>query len=112
MSRDDRSAEAQAWRRLYNTARWKGKRGIRANQLASHPLCEMCLKAGRLTPATVCDHVDPASKATEEGFFAAAVQSLCAPCHDGRKQQIEGVGFSTEVDPSGMPLDPNHPFYR
>jgi 5-methylcytosine-specific restriction protein A len=116
MPRDDRSLEAQAYRRLYNTARWKGKHGVRAQQLAAHPLCEMCLKAGRLTPATVCDHVDPKSKATEEGFFAGPFASLCDAepwrCHSSLKQIIEERGFSSEVGPDGLPTDPNHPFNR
>jgi 5-methylcytosine-specific restriction protein A len=35
---DQRSAEARAYRRLYNTRQW---RSIRANQLSLKPLCEI-----------------------------------------------------------------------
>lgn len=115
-TRDQRSPEAATYRRLYNTARWKGKQGVRARQLAAHPLCEICLKAKRLTPATVCDHVDPKTKDSEETFFTGPFQSLCdAPpwrCHSSKKQQIEKVGFSLDVGPDGLPIDPNHPFNR
>lgn len=41
----------------------------------------------------MCDHIDPASKLTEEGFFAGPFQSLCdqAPwrCHSRVKQLEE-----------------------
>lgn len=115
--RDQRSPEAQRYRRLYNTARWKHpQHGVRARQLKKQPLCEMCLKANRLTPATVCDHVDPNSKQTDEGFFAGPFQSLCdAPpqrCHSSRKQRIEKTGHEPGCDASGRPTDPAHPWNR
>lgn len=114
MQRDQRSDQAESYRRLYNTARWKGKHGVRAEQLRKQPLCEMCLKAQRITVATVCDHIDPKSKDTEEGFFAGPFQSLCDAkpwrCHSSRKQQQEAKGFSTEVGVDGVPTDPAHPW--
>jgi hypothetical protein len=106
---DRRSPEAQAYRRLYNTARW---RRIRADQLAREPLCRFCRKAGRVTPATVCDHVDPETKQTD--FYGGPFQSLCDAnpwrCHSSRKQQQERRGYSTDVGPDGVPTDPNHPW--
>lgn len=114
--RDQRSPEAQRYRRLYNTARWRGPNGARARQLARQPLCEMCLKTGRLTPATVCDHVDPKSKATDEGFFRGPFQSLCDQdpwrCHSSLKQQEEAHGYALDVGVDGLPTDPNHPWNR
>ena len=87
---DRRRRELRPWRKLYGTARWQ--RTAKA-QLDTEPLCAMCLAAGRVTPATVCDHIDPASKLTEEGFFAGPFQSLCdqAPwrCHSRVKQLEE-----------------------
>jgi 5-methylcytosine-specific restriction enzyme A len=44
-----------AARRGYD-GRW---RKARAEFLAEHPLCAHCLAEGRLTPATVVDHVVP-----------------------------------------------------
>ena len=70
--RDQRSEQADTYRRLYRTKRWKE---TRADQLRRHPLCAMCLP--RITAATVCDHIDKTSKATEDGFFAAP-SSRCA----------------------------------
>lgn len=87
---DRKRRDLLPWRRLYGTALWQ--RTAR-QQLDKEPLCAMCLAAGRITPATVCDHIDPASKLTEAGFFAGPFQSLCdqAPwrCHSRVKQMEE-----------------------
>ena len=103
---DRRSVEAEQYRRLYGTARWKW---TRAQQLASHPLCEACAKLGRVTAATVCNHTDPDSKSDSETFFAGPFSSLCAPCHDQGEQREEKAGYSFAVDSSGWPTDSNHP---
>lgn len=117
--RDDRSAEAEAYRALYRDRRWRGPQGVRTRQLAEHPLCALCAAAGRTTAATVCDHVDPKSKATEEGFFAGPFQSLCdaAPwrCHSRVKQSEErraakGVSALSPCGEDGWPTDPRHPW--
>ena len=83
---DRRSAQAEAYRHLYKTARWKR---TRAEQLAKQPLCETCLSQGRITAATVCNHADKDSKATIEGFYAGPFTSECAPCHNGVVQRDE-----------------------
>ena len=44
------------WQRWYNSKQWKA---LRKYQLAREPLCRMCGASGRLTPATVVDHVTP-----------------------------------------------------
>lgn len=101
--RDSRSAEAQAYRHLYKTARWKR---TRAEQLADHPLCAMCLP--RVTAATICDHVDPKDKLDPELFFTGAKQSLCKSHHDSTKQREEKRGHIIGCDESGVPLDAGH----
>lgn len=87
---DRRRREHLPHRKLYGTDRWK--RTAR-QQLEQEPLCAICLEAGRVTPATVCDHVDPNSKRTEEGFFTGPFQSLCDQepwrCHSRVKQLKE-----------------------
>lgn len=113
MSRDDRrSPEAQEYRRRYKDKRWCGPNGVRARQLAAHPLCAMCEAAGRTTPATVCDHVDPDSKRTEEGFFAGPFASLCKPHHDSTKQSEERRGHVVGCDTTGRPRDQLHPWNK
>ena len=42
--------------RWYCTAGWQRRR---RHQLHIEPLCRLCLEAGRVTPATVADHVEP-----------------------------------------------------
>ncbi len=103
---DRRSPEAEAYRRLYKTARWQH---IRKAQLTKRPVCERCRKRGRVTIATVCHHVDRDSKANPETFFAGPFESLCAPCHDSDAQGEEARGYSTAIDADGWPTDPRHP---
>ena len=110
--RDQRSAEAQRYRHLYNQARWKHPaHGRRSRQLRKQPLCEMCLKARRTTVATVADHVIE-HKGDETLFWEGELQSLCKPHHDSSKQREERRGFSGEVDADGWPTDPRHPANR
>ncbi len=110
MSRyDARSPEALVWRKLYATKRWKQ---TRADQLRRHPLCQACERAGRTTAATVCNHADPKSKATTEGFFRGAFTSLCAECHDAGEQKAEAAGYSAAAGLDGWPTDRLHPSNR
>lgn len=111
--RPDRSDQAEAYRRLYKTARWLK---TRKHQLATEPLCRMCKAAGRITAATVCDHIDPATKLDPATFFDGPFQSLCDEepqrCHSSRKQRIEALGYEPGCDTSGRPVDPAHPWNR
>lgn len=67
---------------------------------------------GRITAATVCNHVDKDSKATIEGFYAGPFTSECAPCHDSVIQKQEKRGHIIGCDADGLPLDPNHHWNR
>lgn len=111
MGKDQRSDDAREWRGWYGLARWRGKNGRRLTQLREEPLCRMCRLQGRVTPATVADHVekhngDPAK------FWHGELQSLCAEHHDATKQAEEHRGFSTACGADGWPMDPNHPANR
>jgi len=90
---------------LYNSVTWR-KRAKR--QLAAEPLCAMCLARQALTPATIADHLQP-HRGNRESFLMGALQSLCAPCHDGRKQQYELHGYQLDLGADGWPLDAAHP---
>lgn len=107
--RDQRSEQADAYRRLYRTTRWLR---IRAAQLAAHPLCRTCLEHGRTTAATVCNHMDKEAKATVEGFYAGPFSSECTPCHDSIIQRQERRGYVIGCDESGQPRDPQHLWNR
>lgn len=61
--------------RKYGRA-WKR---IRDSYAAAHPLCELCLKEGRLTPVEEVHHIVPISKG---GTHARDnLMSLCQSCH-------------------------------
>ncbi|WP_348626989.1 HNH endonuclease [Mesorhizobium sp. WSM3873] len=106
---DHRSQEAQAYRKLYGTARWQRRR---SSQLKAHPLCKLCLGKGHVIVATVCDHVIP-HRGDERLFWDAGnLQSLCGPCHSSEKQQIELHGYSNEIGLDGWPVHPLHPANR
>ena len=51
---------------------------IRDRYAAEHPLCEMCLKEGRLTPVQEVHHIKPVSQGGSE---FSNLMSLCQSCH-------------------------------
>ncbi|MBD3845953.1 HNH endonuclease [Bosea sp. SSUT16] len=81
-----RTAESET-RRLYWTARW---RAIAKDQLATEPLCAICLTEGRVTRATICDHVEP-HRGDVFAFWNNPRQSLCVTCHSSVKQAEEAA---------------------
>jgi hypothetical protein len=40
------------------------------------------------------------------------MQSLCEPCHNSAKRQIELRGYCHDIGLDGFPIDPKHPFNR
>jgi hypothetical protein len=99
------SGEVHHW---YNRAAWRHRQ---QHQLRVQPLCEICLKEGRLTPATVADHVEP-HRGDYMKFRLGRLQSLCASCHSSTKAIIEKRGYDVAIGLDGMPLDPRHPCYQ
>ncbi len=66
------------WSHLYNDRAW---RRLRAAQLRKEPICERCKEQGKVTAATVCDHIDP-HKGDLEKFWSGPFASLCKYHHD------------------------------
>ena len=64
--------------RGYN-ARWRAARLV---FLRKNPLCAECMRNGRLTPATVVDHVIPHRGDQELFWDTNNWQPLCKACHD------------------------------
>lgn len=64
----------------------------RSRFLREHPLCEYCKREGRLTQATVVDHVVPHQGDQSKFWDEANWQALCAPCHSSVKAKEEGRG--------------------
>jgi 5-methylcytosine-specific restriction enzyme A len=76
--------------------------------LRENPACRLCHLAGRLTRATVVDHIQP-HKGDFTLFWARSNhQALCRTCHDGTKRQLEASGILRGCDANGLPLDPQH----
>ena len=93
---------------LYRTQRWKQKR---QHQLAVEPLCRYCRQQGRLSVASIADHVIP-HRDDPELFWGGELQSLCKTCHDGAKQELERTGHLRGSTTQGMPLDAGHHWNR
>src|SRR5262245_52875668 len=83
--------------------------GLCKFQLMQHPLCKYCLQRGIVTAANVVDHVVP-HKGDWTDFITGELQSLCEPCHNSAKRQVELRGYGCDVGIDGYPIDPNHPF--
>ena len=69
---------------LINTQRW---RALRARTLGARPLCEVCLKEGRVTPATEVHHVRPVESTSNYDVMRSLAYDpnnllcLCHACH-------------------------------
>lgn len=87
------------WSHLYNSRAWRKRR---LAQLRAEPLCRYCLRLGRITEATVADHIEPHKG--DMGKFHGPLQSLCKPCHDSVKAREEGEHPVVGCDPAGWPL--------
>jgi 5-methylcytosine-specific restriction endonuclease McrA len=93
------------WHKLYQSTRWQR---VRRAHLQQEPFCRMCVAKGIHTLARVVDHLEPHGGDLVK-FYMGQKQSLCFDCHDRLKQQIDQVGYSSEVDADGWPTDPKHP---
>ncbi|WP_069648969.1 HNH endonuclease [Caloranaerobacter ferrireducens] len=78
---------SRKYKKLYNSSRWQR---LRKKVLTKHPLCVECEKAGRLTTATVVDHIIP-HRGDEDLFWDEDnLQSLCKSCHDKKTAREDG----------------------
>lgn len=104
----------ERWRGSSSSRGYDGAwRKLRAWHLSRHPLCVYCQQLGRVTPATVVDHIKPITgKNDPTRLDPTALQSLCAPCHDGAKQQLDLTGRLRGAGIDGVPLDPGHHWRR
>ncbi len=94
--------------------------------LRTHPLCAMCHEQGRVTAATVVDHIIPhkLKEALNSGNAEAIAkaqklfwsrknwQGLCKQHHDSTKQRIEKRGVVVGCDENGIPLDRASHWFR
>lgn len=72
--------------RGYDTA-W---RKVRDQHLREEPLCQMCMEAGRVTAATVVDHIVSIADRPDLRLDRSNLRSLCKPHHDARTARDQG----------------------
>lgn len=71
----------------YHSYRWtRLSRAFRSE----HPLCAMCQKEGRITPAAVVDHIIP-YPVCDDFFDRNNLQSLCEKCNHDKGQRDKKV---------------------
>ena len=80
--------------------------------LTKHPLCRMCQEVGRVSAATLVDHIRPHRGNMRLFWDMSNWQALCAPCHDGAKQKQDISGKVVGCGVDGLPLDHDHPWNR
>lgn len=106
MARKPKPKEERRW---YDTVRW---RKVSRRFLAANPLCVLCERIGRDTPATVVDHVEKHQGDYDKFWSEDNWQGLCAPCHSAAKKMQEHYGYSQAAGVSGLPIDELHPWNR
>ena len=85
---------------VYTGRRW---RNARVRYLTRNPLCAICQQGGKVTIATVVDHIQP-HKGNErllcdEGNW----QPLCKPCHDVKSFRHDTGFGGLQLTPAWMP---------
>lgn len=90
-------SEAQA---IYQHPRW---RKLRDAYLMTHPVCEVCERNGKVTPAAEVHHKRPFMEAPEGyeryalAFDVGNLMSVCEQCHHDlhramRERSLQGMG--------------------
>jgi 5-methylcytosine-specific restriction protein A len=74
----DRGYRDRAAKDFYNSRSW---RSLRRQKLAIDPLCEDCLRTGRITPATTVHHKVELRAQPDLGLVLSNLASLCGSCH-------------------------------
>ena len=61
--------------------------------LDGHPLCELCRRLGRMTPATVVHHINAARQGGTDD--EVNLMALCASCHSSLHGRQKNDGLHT-----------------
>jgi 5-methylcytosine-specific restriction enzyme A len=93
------------WLKWYDNRRWRRRADL---QKRLHPTCAFCEAKGIIAPAEVADHIE-LHKGDYQKFWFGKLQSLCIPCHNKSKQQLEHRGYTTDIGADGWPTDKRHP---
>jgi 5-methylcytosine-specific restriction protein A len=68
-------------KQLYKTVRWQR---LRKQVLLKQPLCAECQRQGKITRATIVDHIKPHKGNLDLFWDEDNLQSLCKSCHDSK----------------------------
>ena len=90
-------AQSLPGRDWYSLQRWRERA---RHQLKIEPLCAACLKANRMTPATIADH-HPPHRGDWNAFRFGPLQSLCA-CYHSRKGANDRHGYACDIGDDGF----------
>jgi 5-methylcytosine-specific restriction enzyme A len=77
---------------------------LRAQMLQQEPLCRECKKKGRVTAATIADHITSLAKRGAAYDFDN-MQPLCRRCHDKKTLVEQGKRPRPTIGPDGWPVD-------
>ena len=80
--------------------------------LQANPLCVMCKRLGRVTAASVVDHIIPHKGNLVLFWDEGNWQSLCRRHHNSDKKIVESRGYMPGVDANGDPIDADHPWNK
>ena len=76
---------------------------LRALLLAKEPLCRECAKNGRVTAATIADHIVPLSKGGKTEL--SNYQPLCREHSDAKTLRDQGKRVRPRTGPDGWPVE-------
>lgn len=65
--------------------RGRANQARRRRLFAREPLCRSCVASGRVTMATIADHIVPLAEGGAD--TEANLQPLCASCHDAKTRK-------------------------
>jgi 5-methylcytosine-specific restriction protein A len=77
----------------YTTQRWQR---LRTQKLRANPLCEMCLEAGKVEPASVVDHITSVKSGGAAYPGLDGLMSCCVECHNRKTRIVEQLGHALE----------------
>lgn len=111
-------AEAEASRKVADERRGSASsrgydrqwRKARSRYLAEHPLCVQCLAEGRVTSATIVDHIIPHKGDRRLFWDEGNWQSLCKSHHDAKTAREDGgLGRPVKGEGGGKSPRPSRP---
>lgn len=76
---------------------------LRKILLEADPLCAECRKKGRITIATIADHIIPLSKGGKTEL--SNYQGLCRECSDRKTLTDQGKRYRPRIGPDGWPVE-------